>query len=169
MLETMIAEIKNKATSSFPVASEEEIENAENELGFTIPPLLKIIYQKVGNGGFGPGYGILGLKGGKLTDEDKTIVEHYKLMCMPDNNDSFWSWPHGLLPFCDWGCAIYSCVSCLNHPYSVLWFDPNKHEIGQSWNSAFTLHRISLEDWFLSWLSGENLFDDLHINKNTND
>jgi len=168
MIDIIIAEIKKIAKTPYRTVTEGETHNAENELGFSIPPLLKGIYQEVGNGGFGPGYGILGIKGGQLTDEGDTIVEHYKGLCMPDEEDSLWSWPHGLLPFCHWGCAIYSCVSCLNHPYSVLWFDPNKHELGQSWDSAFILHRISFEDWFQSWLRGENLFDELEINKESN-
>ncbi len=164
MHDSIIDEIKHRNINiKYPAIAIEAISKAEKELGFNIPPLLKNIYYKVGNGGFGPGYGILGIEGGKLTGEGDTIVGHYKLMCMPDDEDTLWSWPYGLLPFCDWGCAIYSCISCLNLPYSVLWFDPNIHEMGKSWESSFILHRISLEDWFQSWLNGERLFDELKI------
>ena len=120
MIDLIIAEIKKKTKTPYPKVTEEEVNNAENELGFSIPPLLKGIYQEIGNGGFGPGYGMLGIKGGQLTDDGDTIVEHYKGLCMPDEEDSLWSWPHGLLPFCDWGCAIYSCISCPNHPYLTI-------------------------------------------------
>lgn len=40
------------------------VEASEKELGFKLPPLLSQLFTQVGNGGFGPGYGIYGLEGG---------------------------------------------------------------------------------------------------------
>jgi len=40
------------------------VATVESRLGFGLPPLLRELYTQVGNGGFGPGYGILGLEGG---------------------------------------------------------------------------------------------------------
>ena len=39
------------------------VEAAEQSLGFYLPHLLREIYTQVGNGGFGPGYGIDGTRG----------------------------------------------------------------------------------------------------------
>ena len=49
----------------------------ESELGFGLPPLLRAIYHEVGNGGFGPGHGILGIKEGKLTDEEYDEIKRH--------------------------------------------------------------------------------------------
>ena len=40
------------------------MKQAERALGHPLPPLLRAIYLKLGNGGFGPGYGILGIGDG---------------------------------------------------------------------------------------------------------
>jgi hypothetical protein len=41
----------------------EAIYDAEQALGFALPELLRRLYEEVGNGGFGPGYGLFGLFG----------------------------------------------------------------------------------------------------------
>ena len=41
----------------------------ERKLGFQVPELLRAIFLKVGNGGFGPQYGIVGTRGGFKLDE----------------------------------------------------------------------------------------------------
>lgn len=40
------------------------VESAEAKMGLGLPPLLRELYTQVGNGGFGPGYGVFGLEGG---------------------------------------------------------------------------------------------------------
>ena len=50
------------------VASANEVRLAEEHLGFAIPELLKSIYLNVANGGFGPGYGLIGVAGGHRSD-----------------------------------------------------------------------------------------------------
>jgi hypothetical protein len=69
--------------AAYPPASGSVVEAAEASLGFRLPPLLNDLYTQVGNGGFGPGYGIFGLEGG-YTDHDiindfqgGTLVEWY--------------------------------------------------------------------------------------------
>jgi len=44
-----------------PIAAAQE---AEQLAGVPLPPLLRRLFLEVGNGGFGPGYGVLGLRGG---------------------------------------------------------------------------------------------------------
>jgi cell wall assembly regulator SMI1 len=43
----------------YPVASEATIQAAEAELGLRLPALLRELYKQVGNGGYGPGYGLM--------------------------------------------------------------------------------------------------------------
>jgi SMI1 / KNR4 family (SUKH-1) len=48
----------------FPPATERELKETERQLGFLLPPLLRLLYTQIANGGFGPGYGITGAIGG---------------------------------------------------------------------------------------------------------
>lgn len=90
-------------------ASLDSVELSEKELGFQRPPILKELYLNVANGDIGPGYKILGVKGGHTSDEGDSISELYTILSGSDQEDPDWKWPHGLIPFCHWGCAIYSC------------------------------------------------------------
>ena len=47
-----------------PVVAPGTLEEAESRLGFKLPILLRRLYLEVGNGGFGPSYGLLGISGG---------------------------------------------------------------------------------------------------------
>ena len=139
-------------------ASDEAIATAENELGFPLPSLLREIYKKVSNGGIGPGYKILGVKGGHTSDEGDTISELYTILSGNDPEDPLWEWPKGIVPFCHWGCAIYSCFDSKKENYPVVWFDPNMREIGEPMEQQFIPHRESLESWFQGWLNGDDLW-----------
>src|SRR4051794_32468599 len=48
----------------FPPVSAAQVCDAEAALGFPLPALLRDIYVKIGNGGFGPGCGLFGLQSG---------------------------------------------------------------------------------------------------------
>jgi hypothetical protein len=140
------------------LASEENIAEAEQNIGFSFPPLLRQIYKKVANGGIGPGYKILGVKGGQTSDEGDTISELYLSLSGKDQEDPIWLWPEGIVPFCHWGCAIYSCFDATKESSPVVWFDPNMREIGEPMEQQFIKHRESLEFWFQGWLNGDDLW-----------
>ncbi len=65
---------------TFPPASEAQMRKTEQQLGFALPPLLRLLYTHVANGGFGPGYGLIGVIGGfSFTGSGgKNIVERYR-------------------------------------------------------------------------------------------
>ena len=119
MAEDLIARIQDRAADPrtrtdqadialpprFPPASGAELARSERRLGFRLPPFLGEVYQQVGNGGFGPGYGLIGLPGGFAHDEGKSIVELYHEYHVDSPDDPSWQWPDGLVPVCDWGCA----------------------------------------------------------------
>jgi hypothetical protein len=48
----------------YPPTTLAVVEAAEKKMALSLPPLLRELYVNVGNGGFGPGYGIFGLEGG---------------------------------------------------------------------------------------------------------
>lgn len=134
----------------------------ERAFGFQLPRLLKRLYSEVGNGGFGPGYGLLGLTGGVPDDQNHNALELYALYRGSDREDPLWQWPAALLPICHWGCAIYSCIDCTSAAFAVKIFDPNGHEDGESWNDAFFPECESFEHWIELWASGANLWDRMY-------
>jgi SMI1 / KNR4 family (SUKH-1) len=89
-----------------------EMDKAESRFGFPLPPLLKRLYTDIGNGGFGPGYGLMGLINGFRDDIGDSALESYELRREADPAELGWHWPADLLPICTWGCAIYSCIDC---------------------------------------------------------
>ena len=139
-------------------ASEQAIASAERDIGFCFPILLRDLYLKVANGGVGPGYQILGVKGGHTSDEGDSISELYVVFSDADPEDPSWQWPKGVVPFCHWGCAIYSCFDATKEHYPVVWFDPNNREFGEPMELQFIHHRESLESWFKAWLDGTDLW-----------
>jgi hypothetical protein len=138
---------EGKKAVSFAPVTEQAIAEAEANLGFAIPHLLRSIYLNVGNGGFGPGYGILGVRNGH-TAALGTLVETYEQMRNGAEYLGF-EWQPGLLPFCEWGCNISSCVDGLSEENRVCRSD------------ACVAHvlKYNLEDFFNMWLSGVNILD----------
>lgn len=47
-------------TGFFPPATEEQVRLSEEAMGSPYPPSLRMLYLQVANGGFGPGYGLVG-------------------------------------------------------------------------------------------------------------
>ena len=142
----------------FPPTTMKSVESAESKLGFILPSLLRDIYTQVANGGFGPGYGLIGLDDGAHDDLGKSITDLYLLYKQDDPQDHLWHWPDRLVPICHWGCAIYSCIDCSQLTAPMINFDPNHYEEGISWDKAFIPQRASFNKWFEGWLNGEKLW-----------
>ena len=134
----------------------------EKVFGFTLPNLLKQLYAEVANGGFGPGYGLLGLTGGVPDDQKHNALQLYAIYRGTDPDDSSWHWPSGLLPICNWGCAIYSCIDCTRPSFPITIFDPNAHEDGKSWSASFFPECESFDHWIELWATGTNLWDRMY-------
>lgn len=141
-----------------------DIDLAEKELGFLLTPLLRRIFSEVSNGGFGPSYGMLGLRGGMQNEDGGDAVTLYSGLRQTDPNDSYWMWPVGLLPLGHLGCAMYLCIDCTKPEGPVVWFEPNPHEIGKSWSDSFFPLADSTEAWLFAWLDGEDLFEKMCAN-----
>lgn len=128
------------------------LDTVEQVLGFELPHVLRQLYGEVANGGFGPGYGLIGLRGGDPSDMKRDVVGEYHVFRQPDHNDPGRSWPDRLLPICHWGCAIYSCVDCSTPTGAVIRFDPNP--VADDWTIAWQAERGTLAGWLQSWLDG---------------
>jgi hypothetical protein len=144
--ETLICRIKTHIASSggslpFPAVSESVIARAEAEIGFALPTLLKLCYVEVGNGGFGPERGVIGIEGGHPSDYGNIVQTNKRL-----NRDMATlerKWEPGVLPFCAWGCAVLSCVKC--DTTTRIWTYDN----AQLWPQEY-----SLADFFELWIAG---------------
>ena len=138
-----------------------DIATDETRLGFTLPPLMKRIYMEIGNGGFGPGYGLIGLTNGVPDDTGQTGPTIYELFRSADPDEPNLKWPHGLLPICHWGCAILSCVDCADPNFRMRIFDPNVHD-GEDWTDSFFDESPGFEMWIRAWASGVDLWEQMY-------
>jgi len=140
-----------------PLATLAEIDAAEQALGFAIPPLLRRLYLEVGNGGFGPGYGLDGVPTIHPTPLRSDIVILYTELRSappPDDNPS-WQWPVGLVPLIAQGCNIWECVDFLSPPYSVVMSDPNEFDWSGPLTDQLKPIATSLASRLETWLNSQ--------------
>jgi hypothetical protein len=167
----LIAELKERASagrltndsdsqpSPYPPLSEGELAEAETSLGFKLQPGLRRIYGAIANGGFGPGYGLLGLRGGMLNEEKCDAITLYQTFRQADAEDEHWQWPEGLLPVVHLGCAMFLAVDSTKPEGPVIWFEPNPHEDGEAWDESFIPFATSFDSVIGDWLDGIDSFE----------
>ena len=167
----LISRIRSRATSaeptdsgrngdkSYPPAGWKNIAKAEKAIGRRLPPLLVRLYSEVGNGGFGPDYGILGIDGGAGNEGGHDAVALYLSFRKPDKSDPYWWWPDNLLPLAHCGCAMYLCVDCDSPDGKIVWFEPNPHTPGQSWADSFVPLNCNLKQLMEAWVEGDSWLD----------
>jgi hypothetical protein len=127
-----------------PPAKPSAVQRAESQLGAALPGLLRRLYLEVSNGGFGPGYGILGLDDGFRDDMNRTALDIL-------NSRGDWpGMPGSLLSLCHWGCAIYSFVHCPSG--RMFGWDPNP--VADDDDVPFFEQEYTLEAWLGAWLDG---------------
>ena len=150
MSEELLTRVKQHITSvqhraiNFGPALNEDVDDTESKLGFRLPEVLRLIYTNIGNGGFGPGRGgcLIGVRGG-FEGTLGTIVAEYE--GMKDGAKYLGlEWPAGLLPFCDWGDNISSCVSCIENR-GAMYIAENCHIRRQSYD---------LDGFMEMWVNG---------------
>jgi hypothetical protein len=144
-IESVMMNILHKKRIHPPV-TEKEIEKAERTLGFPLPAILRRMYLEIGNGGFGPGCGLLPLwKKGIGQAFEESIVSLYAVYRTDDPECPRWKWPEGMLPLCHWGDAIHSCADCLHDPFPVYRTDPEALYNGDP--NGMKVERPSIYDW----------------------
>lgn len=136
-----------------PPISAEVLAEAEVRLGFELPPLLRALYTRVGDGGYGPGRGLE-----PLIEDDWSLVAQAERTCVTAAAEGDPWWPPRLVPFVSWGCHYMSCVDYSGPPYPV-WFYDLDHNSGDA-TQADSLYpeADSLEGWLSAWLDGVDLW-----------
>lgn len=125
-------------------APEEAVGEAERVIGLPFPPLLRRLYLEVGNGGFGPGYGLLELS----YDSPYTGLSMYR-QAREDATRNWAAFPPSLFPVCTWGCGIYSFTDC-SSPEGRMWgWDPNP---GPCDAQALYPQPLGLAGWLARWI-----------------
>jgi SMI1 / KNR4 family (SUKH-1) len=130
----------------------EAVQEAERLLGHPLPLLLRRLYMEVGNGGFGPGYGILGMRGGHCDEYQHTAVDLYR-QARSGAFTSSGSMPAALLPLCHWGCGIHSLIDCADCEAGMWAWDPNPappDDIGK----ALFPQSMTFTEWLGRWVEG---------------
>jgi hypothetical protein len=134
---------------------------AERAIGLELPELLRAIYLKVGNGGFGPEFGILGIRGGAKLD-GYTLETCLHKMRKLEKENLVWRWPQQLLPLANYGCGMWSCVDCAYQKLPMFLWDPNNldaeldgEDARLNWGNSFWDQGLSLKTWLEGWLAGE--------------
>lgn len=140
-------------------ASPDVIAADERYLGFALPPLLKRLYREIGNGGFGPGYGLIGLTGGVPDDIGAPAPRRYRRLRM---GGLFGAWPEKLLPICQWHSSdVMSCIDCSRPGFPIRLFDASARWHG-TWADAFFDECDSFDEWIGLWGDGVNLMARLY-------
>jgi hypothetical protein len=154
----------------WPPASERQVRTSERRLHFPLPPLLRTLYERFANGGFGPAYGLRGVIGGYAPWE--TILDRYRakttggkvqlleLKALADwesNAQAFWEfpwtqWPAQLVPICNWGCGSELCLDCTRPSAQVFMVSPSP----QDDHLIITRTASSLEAWLEQWLEAHS-------------
>ena len=141
--------------AAFKPISETRVATAEKRLSVAFPELLRELLTNVGNGGFGPGYGIIGIgKRGALDDMGQDLVTVNKMHRKGPKHCPIWSWPESRLTFGFHGCACYYCLDCSSQLYPVYLFDPSRirREKADPITNAFSRESKSFKSWIETWL-----------------
>jgi hypothetical protein len=131
-------------------ARPEAVAEAEAVVGFPLPKLLRRLFLEVGNGGFGPGYGVLGVRDGHRDDLGHTAIDLWRMA--HDTPAGGWAFiGPNLLPICHWGCAIYSFVDCSADDGPMWGWDPNP---GPTDARALFPSGLNVTEWLGLWIAG---------------
>jgi len=118
-------------------ATTADVEQAEKELGFALPPLLRRLHLEVADGCFGPGYSIFGIRTPGRFDRyaftHDLLVERYRDMCRRVITlDGEPAWPFGMLLISELGCGGFSCIDCTQPASPVFVFGLDQEGMGDS-------------------------------------
>ncbi len=146
---------------AIPPVPGRRLQAAESAIGFKFPELVRAMYLSVGNGGFGPEYGIVGTKGGAKLD-GCTLETCYRDVMKLKKDNSVWRWPERLLPLANYGCGMWSCVDCEYQRFPMILWDPNNlqseldgADARLNWANSFWDQGMSLKTWLEGWLAGK--------------
>jgi hypothetical protein len=123
-------------------------------MGFSLPRLLARLWVEVANGGFGPGYGLLGVNNEPASPLSMSIPSVYFQLVADRSGE----WPQKLVPICDWGCGIHTVVNCSTAEGFIL------HDSG----SMRSRQGYTFAQWMEDWVDGIDLWERDFIEQGAN-
>ena len=112
--------------------------SSEQKVGFPLWSDHRQILMELANGGFGPGYGLLGIDGGSVDDDGRSLIELRDMILSPEEL----SLP--IIPLCDWGGGVWSCLDCQTGEILTC------SELGLKGLGVY------FNSWLLQWAGGKN-------------
>ena len=152
------------SSTDFAPLTARELDAVERRLGHRLPESVRALYGTVGNGGYGPAYGLLGLVGGMTQEEGHDALSQREMYLQPDPSDAAWAWRKGLLPLVHLGCAMYFCVDCTTAEGDVVWFEPNAHDQG-AWDDTFFPLGLTFEALMRTWADGVSTLELMEVGR----
>jgi hypothetical protein len=140
-----------------PIAAD-VVAETEAGLGFRLPDLLRRLYTEIGNGGFGPVFGLLpltivSLGGDPPREAEFELAGDYTRLVSRYAASPQGGWPTGLVPAFYCGCTVFELIDCRDPAGPVVWFDEGTEEL----SVLFSGERVpipSLERRLQLWLDG---------------
>lgn len=140
---------------------------AEKLLGFTLPPLVREMYATCGNGGFGPEMRPL-VRAADETSRGKNpftsqLEEPHSVVFTYRPSPPPYAWPKGVLPICDQGCNIESCIDLRDPGLPVLRFEQGftaedeEQDATCKAKDPFEPECGSVVEWLELWLAKKRL------------
>jgi hypothetical protein len=120
-----------------PPTTPAEVAAVEGRLGFQLPELLRRLYTQIGNGGFGPVFGLIPLSlvslGGHAPAEAEfeLVGDYARLVRRYASKPCSGGWPVGLAPVFYCGCTVFEFVDCRSPDGPVVWFDEGGEELSE--------------------------------------
>jgi hypothetical protein len=136
-----------------PVATSEELDAAEAAIGRPLPHVLRLVLEQVANGGFGPGYGLLGVgpTGHRINlasgEVDLNLPDFHRFHLGHDPG-----WDRDQLVILDWGDVIWGTVSLSTGLVSTFRGDTDTYEA-----QHLEPQGVDLETWLMRWARGERV------------
>jgi hypothetical protein len=121
------------------------VQEAEARMGFPLPPLLAKLWVEVANGGFGPGYGLLGVNNEPASPLSMSIPNVY-LQWIADGS---LKWRLKIVPICDWGCGIHTGADCSTAAGLIIHLSA----------SGRKLEGYAFAQWMEDWVNGIDLWE----------
>ncbi|MEP7287352.1 MAG: SMI1/KNR4 family protein [Chloroflexota bacterium] len=149
--------LNHSGAAKFPPVSRQDITDAEHDLGFPLPSFLCDLYLRIGNGGFGPRGGLLGLNDNGMLIEGFHLVSGHQIMLDRETqNPTPYPWPERIILITNINNRLWTALDCSTTSGPVLRLDMNDYDFNeQRFEEALELEASSLESWFEAWLDGK--------------